>query len=97
MEIDYCIIDIAVPGDFNVARSEDWKVEKYQDLYLSKENPSCRESHSTSCENSAKANDSTPRGMFYRHSSKESYNNLRLKVLGSRLVGKKSGQNSYTL
>ena len=26
------IIDIAVPGDFNVVRIEDWKVEKYQDL-----------------------------------------------------------------
>ena len=26
------IVDIAVPGDFNVVRTEDWKVEKYQDL-----------------------------------------------------------------
>ena len=26
------IIDIAVPGDFNVVRTEDWKVKKYQDL-----------------------------------------------------------------
>ena len=26
------IIDIAVPCDFNVVRTEDWKVEKYQDL-----------------------------------------------------------------
>ena len=28
----WTIIDIAVPGDFNVVRTEDWKVEKYQDL-----------------------------------------------------------------
>ena len=28
----WTIIDIAVPGDFNVVRAEDWKVEKYQDL-----------------------------------------------------------------
>ena len=28
----WTIIDIAVPSDFNVARTEDWKVEKYQDL-----------------------------------------------------------------
>ena len=27
-------IDIAVPGDINVVRTEDWKVEKYQDLAL---------------------------------------------------------------
>ena len=26
------IIDIAVRGDFNAVRTEDWKVEKYQDL-----------------------------------------------------------------
>ena len=26
------IIDIAVPGDFHVVKTEDWKVEKYQDL-----------------------------------------------------------------
>ena len=26
------IINIAVPGDFNVVRIEDWKVEKYHDL-----------------------------------------------------------------
>ena len=25
-------IDIAAPGNFNVVRTEDWKVEKYQDL-----------------------------------------------------------------
>ena len=28
----WTIIDIAVPGDFNVVRTKDWKVEKYQDL-----------------------------------------------------------------
>ena len=28
----WTIIDIAVPDDFNVVRTEDWKVEKYQDL-----------------------------------------------------------------
>ena len=28
----WTIIDIVVPGDFNVVRTEDWKVEKYQDL-----------------------------------------------------------------
>ena len=28
----WTIIDIGVPGDFNVVRKEDWKVEKYQDL-----------------------------------------------------------------
>ena len=28
----WTIIDIAVPGDFNVVRTEDWKVKKYQDL-----------------------------------------------------------------
>ena len=28
----WTIIDISVPGDFNVVRTEDWKVEKYQDL-----------------------------------------------------------------
>ena len=28
----WTIIDIAVPSDFNVVRTEDWKVEKYQDL-----------------------------------------------------------------
>ena len=28
----WIIIDIAIPGDFNVVRTEDWKVEKYQDL-----------------------------------------------------------------
>ena len=28
----WTIIDIAIPGDFNVVRTEDWKVEKYQDL-----------------------------------------------------------------
>ena len=28
----WTIIDIAVPGDFNVVRTEDWKVEKYQDI-----------------------------------------------------------------
>ena len=28
----WTIIDIAVPGDFNVVITEDWKVEKYQDL-----------------------------------------------------------------
>ena len=28
----WTIIDIAVPGDFNVVRTEGWKVEKYQDL-----------------------------------------------------------------
>ena len=28
----WTIIDIAVPGDFNVVRTEDWKVEKDQDL-----------------------------------------------------------------
>ena len=27
------IIDIAVPGDFNAVRTEDWKVEKYQYVY----------------------------------------------------------------
>ena len=27
----WTIIDIAVPGDINVVRTEDWKVEKYQD------------------------------------------------------------------
>ena len=33
MAIRKCtIIDIAVPGDLNVVRTEDWKVEKYQDL-----------------------------------------------------------------
>ena len=26
------VIDITVPSDFNVVRTEDWKVEKYQDL-----------------------------------------------------------------
>ena len=26
------IVDVAVPDDFNVVRTEDWKVEKYQDL-----------------------------------------------------------------
>ena len=28
----WIIIDIAVSGDFNVVRTDDWKVEKYQDL-----------------------------------------------------------------
>ena len=28
----WAIIDFAVPSDFNVARTEDWKVENYQDL-----------------------------------------------------------------
>ena len=28
----WTIIDIAVPSDFNAVRTEDWKVEKYQDL-----------------------------------------------------------------
>ena len=28
----WTFIDIAVPGDFNVVRTEYWKVEKYQDL-----------------------------------------------------------------
>ena len=28
----WTIIDIAAPDDFNVVRTEDWKVEKYQDL-----------------------------------------------------------------
>ena len=28
----WTIIDISVPGDFNVVRTEDWNVEKYQDL-----------------------------------------------------------------
>ena len=28
----WTVIDIAVPGDFNVVRTEDWKVERYQDL-----------------------------------------------------------------
>ena len=28
----WTIIDIAVPGDFNVVRTEDRKVERYQDL-----------------------------------------------------------------
>ena len=27
----WTIIDIAVPGDFNVVKREDWNVEKYQD------------------------------------------------------------------
>ena len=31
MDID---IDIAVPSDFSVVRTEDWKFEKYQDLAL---------------------------------------------------------------
>ena len=28
----WTIIDIAVPSDFNLVRTENWKVEKYQDL-----------------------------------------------------------------
>ena len=28
----WTIIDIAVPGDFSVVRTNDWKVEKHQDL-----------------------------------------------------------------
>ena len=28
----WTIIDIADPSDFNVVRTEDWKVEKYQDI-----------------------------------------------------------------
>ena len=28
----WTIIDIAVPRDFTVVRTEDWKVQKYQDL-----------------------------------------------------------------
>ena len=28
----WTIIDISVPDDFNVVGTEDWKVEKYQDL-----------------------------------------------------------------
>ena len=28
----WTLIDIAVPSDFNVVKTEDWKVEKYQDL-----------------------------------------------------------------
>ena len=28
----WTIMDTAVPSDFNVVRTEDWKVEKYQDL-----------------------------------------------------------------
>ena len=28
----WTIFDIAVPGDFNVVRTEDWKVDKYNDL-----------------------------------------------------------------
>ena len=30
----WTIIDIAAPSDFNVVRTENWKVEKYQDLAL---------------------------------------------------------------
>ena len=30
--VEKAIIDIAVPSEFNVVRTEDWKVEKYQDL-----------------------------------------------------------------
>ena len=30
----WTVIDITIPGDFNVVRREDWKVEKYQDLAL---------------------------------------------------------------
>ena len=28
----WTIIDIAIPSDFNVVRTEDWKVKKYQDI-----------------------------------------------------------------
>ena len=34
----WTIIDIPVPGDFNVVRTEDLKVEKYQDLNDSSRN-----------------------------------------------------------
>ena len=30
----WVIMDIAVPSDFNVVRTEDWKIEKYQDQVI---------------------------------------------------------------
>ena len=38
------INDIAVPGEFNIVRTADWKVEKYQDLAFE-----VKRIHSTSC------------------------------------------------
>ena len=35
------IIDIAVPADFNADRTEDWKVEKYQDLLFEVKRSHC--------------------------------------------------------
>ena len=50
----WSIIDIAFPSDFNIVRTEDWKVEKYQDLAFE-----VKRIHSTSCDrrsrNSTKA------------------------------------------
>ena len=47
----WTIIDIAVASDLNVVRTEDWKVDKYQDLAFDvKENQSCRDGRSTSCD-----------------------------------------------
>ena len=48
----WTIIDIAVPGDFNVVTTVDWKVEKYQDLafevkiihQVDSQSPSCNRS-----------------------------------------------------
>ena len=46
----WTIIDAALPGDFNVARREDWKVEKYQDIAIEVKRIHHIERHSTSCE-----------------------------------------------
>ena len=48
----WTIIYIAVPGDFNVGRTEDWKVEKYHELAfeLKRIHQVDTSSHSTSCE-----------------------------------------------
>ena len=35
-ENKWSLIDVAVPWDFNIVKTEEWKVEKYQDLAFEK-------------------------------------------------------------
>ena len=54
----WTISDIAVPGDFNIVRTEDWKVEKYHNLAFEVKRIHRRDSHSIgdwSSKNSTKA------------------------------------------
>ena len=61
----WTIIDIAVQGYVNVVRTEDWKVEKYQDIKFEVKTGRGRDSHSTSCDwSSRKQNQSDSSGQL---------------------------------